>query len=56
MEDSIIKEIRKIKTELESESENNFEIIFKKHQALHQIYKSRIIEKNDLEDKKKVTT
>jgi hypothetical protein len=56
MEDLIIKEVRKIKAELEQESENDFEIIFKNHQALHQIYKSRIIEKNDLEDKNKVTT
>lgn len=54
MEDLIMKEVRKIKTELEEESQNDFEIIFKKHQALHQIYKSRIIKKNDLEEKRKV--
>lgn len=56
MEDLIIKEVRRIRAELEAESKNDFALIFKNHQALHEIYKSRIIEKNDLEKKNKVIT
>ncbi|WP_157356607.1 hypothetical protein [Leptospira vanthielii] len=55
MEDLIITEVRKIKTELEQESKNDFELILKKHQSLHEIYKSRIVEKDEL-DKKSIIT
>jgi len=53
MEDTIITEVRKIKTELENESKNDFELILKKHQVLHEIYKSRIVEKDELDKKVK---
>ncbi|NCN11232.1 MAG: hypothetical protein GW938_15445 [Leptospira sp.] len=56
MEDLIIKEVRKIKTELEQDSKNDFEIIFKKHKEMNQLYKSRIINKDDLELKNEIPT
>lgn len=56
MEDLIIKEVRKIKTKLEQDCKNDFELIFKKHNVLHQIYITRIIEKKDLEKKNKIPT
>lgn len=48
MEDLIIKELRKIKNELEHDSKNDFKLIFKKHNELNQIYKNRIVSKEDL--------
>ncbi|EMJ85441.1 hypothetical protein [Leptospira meyeri] len=53
MEDLIITEVRKIKAELEQENKNDFELILKKHQSLHKIYKSRIVEKDELDRKSK---
>ncbi|WP_167482651.1 hypothetical protein [Leptospira kanakyensis] len=53
MEDLIITEVRKIKAELEQESKNDFELILKKHQSLHEIYKTRIVEKDELDRKSK---
>ncbi|WP_167481638.1 hypothetical protein [Leptospira montravelensis] len=53
MDDLIITEVRKIKTELEQESKNDFELILKKHQSLHEIYKTRIVEKDELDRKSK---
>ncbi|MDF3822397.1 hypothetical protein P3G55_21030 [Leptospira sp. 96542] len=55
MEDLIIKEVRKIKAELELENQNDFELILKKHQTLHDIYKSRIVDKKDLEIESKIS-
>ncbi|XDD45211.1 hypothetical protein AB3N60_10835 [Leptospira sp. WS39.C2] len=56
MEDLIITEVRKIKAELEQENKNDFELILKKHQSLHEIYKSRIVEKDELNRKSKSTS
>ncbi|WP_167483062.1 hypothetical protein [Leptospira noumeaensis] len=53
MDDLIITEVRKIKAELEQESKNDFELILKKHQSLHEIYKARIVEKDELDKKSK---
>ncbi|WP_165782529.1 hypothetical protein [Leptospira meyeri] len=54
MEDLIITEVRKIKAELEQENKNDFELILKKHQSLHEVYKSRIVEKDELDRKSKI--
>ncbi|MCW7487189.1 hypothetical protein [Leptospira meyeri] len=56
MEDLIITEVRKIKAELEQENKNDFELILKKHQSLHEVYKSRIVEKDELDRKSKISS
>lgn len=56
MEDSILKEVRWNRMELENENLNDFDQIFNKHRLLHSKFKSRIVNKGDLKNSDKIFT